>query len=80
MMSCLPETVGDAGLLVDPRKPDEVASAIKRVVETPELRRDLHEGSLHRARNFSWEKTAKLTLAVYGELAGSLPSGLFGAS
>jgi glycosyltransferase involved in cell wall biosynthesis len=67
-MSCLPETVGDGGLLVDPRRVEEVALTIKRVLEDDKLRQDLRERALRRSRYFSWEKTAQQTLAVYNEL------------
>ncbi len=67
--ACLPETVGDGGILVDPRKLDEVALAIRRVLEDGQLRSDLRERALRRARFFSWEKTVHETVQVYRELA-----------
>lgn len=66
--SCLPETVGDGGLLVDPRRVEEVALTIERVLGDEKLRQDLRKRALRRSRFFSWEKTAQQTLAVYNEL------------
>lgn len=55
----LPEVVGDAGLLVDPDDPDSLASAIRRVLDQPELWRALRQKGLDRARQFSWDQTAR---------------------
>lgn len=61
----LPEVVGDAGLFVDPNSVDDIADLILRVVGDPSLRNELRQKGLERARFFSWEKTARMTLEVY---------------
>ncbi|HET9886046.1 MAG TPA: flippase-like domain-containing protein [bacterium] len=58
------EVCGDAALLVDSRNPDEIANAVKRILTEPALREDLINKGYARARNFSWEKTARETLDV----------------
>jgi glycosyltransferase involved in cell wall biosynthesis len=63
--SCTPEVVGDAALLV---APDDVAgfgSAMQRVLSDTDLARDLRERGLRRAAQFTWERTATATYAVY---------------
>lgn len=67
-VSSLPEVVGDAGLLVDPKDAEGFAVAMWRVLQDPALRAELSEKGLRRARNFSWEKTARETLALYHRL------------
>lgn len=67
-ISSLPEVVGDAGILFDPCNADELASAIARVLSDDTLRDALHAESLTRAAQFSWERTARETLAVYRSL------------
>jgi glycosyltransferase involved in cell wall biosynthesis len=63
----LPEVVGDAGLLVDPYRVEDIAAAIHRALTDRRLRADLsHKGRLRAAR-FSWERTALLTMAAYKE-------------
>jgi glycosyltransferase involved in cell wall biosynthesis len=62
--SCLPEVVEDAGLLIRPRDPDELADGLAAVVSDTRLRHDLVERGLRRAAEFSWERTARLTLSV----------------
>ena len=63
--SSLPEVAGDAALLVDPRDVDALAAAIERLMGDATLRAELRERGLARAREFSWERTARETAAVY---------------
>jgi glycosyltransferase involved in cell wall biosynthesis len=63
--SSLPEVVGDAGLLVDPRDIGAISSALDRALGDAELRSDLSRRSLERAARFSWEITARQTLDAY---------------
>jgi len=63
--SSLPEVLGDAALLVDPTDVEALAGAIEAVLTDPSLADSLrHRGPAH-CRQFSWERTAKGTLAVY---------------
>ena len=66
--SSLPEVVGDAGLLVDPRDADELAGAIRRLAESASLREDLSARGRQRAAAYSWRRTAEETLAVYRDV------------
>ena len=59
------EIAGDAALLVDPYSVDEIAEAMHRVLTDESLRATLIKKGLERASQFSWEKTARETLAVY---------------
>ncbi len=73
--SSLPEVVGDAGLLVDPRSPESIAVAIHRLLSDPDLRHTLRRRGRERAAKFSWERTARETLAVYESLlSGKVPT------
>jgi len=56
-VSAIPEVVGDAGLLVDPRDPSAIAEAMSQCLSTP-TRRSLREQGLRRSRQFSWEEAA----------------------
>jgi glycosyltransferase involved in cell wall biosynthesis len=71
--SSLPEVVGDAALLVDPSDVGAIEAALVRVKGDPELRETLGYRGLQRARQFSWDITARRTLEVYG-VAGSPPA------
>lgn len=63
--SSLPEVVGDAGLLVDPEDVEGLAATLGRLLADGNLRQRLIHLGLERAQSFSWEKTARETLAVY---------------
>lgn len=66
--SSLPEVVGDAAILIDPHNVEELFQAMRTVLLDDDLRLQMRKKSLERARLFSWEKTAKETLAVYQEV------------
>jgi glycosyltransferase involved in cell wall biosynthesis len=61
----LPEVVGDAALIVDPSRPDELAEAIRITLEDSEKRRMWIERGKKRAAGFSWQKTGEQTLMIY---------------
>jgi glycosyltransferase involved in cell wall biosynthesis len=63
--SSLPEVAGPAALLVNPESPEAIAKAVGKIMDRPVLRQLLIRRGLKRARLFSWEKTAELTLKVY---------------
>jgi glycosyltransferase involved in cell wall biosynthesis len=69
-VSALPEVAGGAALLVDPTATEEVAAAIEQVWTDEGLRRDLAARGRTRARAFTWERTARETLAIYERIAG----------
>jgi glycosyltransferase involved in cell wall biosynthesis len=61
----IPEVVGDAGLLCDPRDIEAVTSALKRVLAERELANHLRARGLDRAAGFTWAKTgAGLSAAI----------------
>ena len=68
--SSLPETVGDAALLVDPRDPDGWTRAMTRVADDAALREDLRRRGALRVKAFSWEQSARDLLRVYQEVVG----------
>jgi glycosyltransferase involved in cell wall biosynthesis len=61
----LPEIVGNAGLLVNPEDPADIANACERVVRDIKLQRALYTAGLERAADFSWRATARKTLEAY---------------
>jgi glycosyltransferase involved in cell wall biosynthesis len=63
--SSLPEVVGDAGLLVDPRSVEAVAAGVERVVRDDDLHARLRESGIRRAASYTWERCADETVAAY---------------
>jgi glycosyltransferase involved in cell wall biosynthesis len=69
--SSLPEVAGDAALLFDPHQESAIASALQRLLDEPALAESLRARGLARAREFSWERTARLTLDSYARVLDS---------
>lgn len=59
----LSEVGGDAVLYFDPK--NGMTEAINRLLKSSQLRKELSEKGIEQAKNFTWEKTAILTHAVY---------------
>ena len=49
-------------------EPEEIAAGMRQLADDLDLRRDLAARGLQRAAQFTWQRTAELTLQVYREL------------
>jgi glycosyltransferase involved in cell wall biosynthesis len=67
-LSALPEIAGDAAEFFDPYDVESIAAALRTVLESPERRAELVGRGREQCRRFSWEETARQTLAVYREV------------
>ncbi len=67
-VSSLPEVAGNAALTIDPNQPIQLAEAIYKVINDNLLRQELIEKGKHQAQQFSWQKTARQTIAAYKAL------------
>jgi glycosyltransferase involved in cell wall biosynthesis len=63
-----PEAAGDAAVYVDPEDPGDIAAGIRRVLGDPSLQQSLRQRSLERAKLFTWEQCASMTLALLQSL------------
>lgn len=68
--SSMPEVVGDAALYFDPCNSESLKDAMETLFESPSQRKELIERGRLRLRQFSWEKCASETLAVYRNVIG----------
>ncbi|MFA6493254.1 MAG: glycosyltransferase family 1 protein [Patescibacteria group bacterium] len=64
----IPEITGKAAVLVDPKKPFEMAVALSRVINDTGLQKALISKGLTRASLYSWQKTAQKTLDILERL------------
>jgi glycosyltransferase involved in cell wall biosynthesis len=71
----LPEVLGDAGPLVNPDEPDEIAGAMARVLHDEAYRSACASKGVSRARQFNWPRTARLVYDVYRQAAADRQSG-----
>jgi glycosyltransferase involved in cell wall biosynthesis len=68
--SSIPEVVGDAGLLVDPLEPGEIAAGLERLAGEPALAEELSRRGRERAAGFTWRKAAGSIMGLYGTVTG----------
>ncbi len=68
-VGALPEVGGEAAVYVDPRSPASLERALAELCADPGRRAAAREAGLSRAREWSWDRTAAGTLAVY-EMVG----------
>jgi glycosyltransferase involved in cell wall biosynthesis len=63
--SSLPEVAGEAALLFDPREEQAIAGALARLLQDGALAERLRIAGRERAREFTWERTARATIDSY---------------
>ena len=63
--SCLPEIAGEGALLVDPRSPAEIQSALEKLLTSAELRQQLKIAGRARAQQYRWENCARQSLEFF---------------
>lgn len=68
--SSLPEVAGDAALLFDPTSREQIAAALQRLLRDRRQAALLIAAGRERARAFTWERTARLTLDSYERALG----------
>ncbi|MEP7162874.1 MAG: glycosyltransferase family 1 protein [Candidatus Moraniibacteriota bacterium] len=62
--SSLPEVVGEAGILIDPYRPDEILQAIRQLLQGKSLQEELRRQAALRKRYFNWFQAAQGFLDV----------------
>jgi glycosyltransferase involved in cell wall biosynthesis len=70
-LTAMPEVAGDAAILIDPFNTEEMVSEMSRLLHNDQLREELVERGLERARMYSWERTSERYLELYGEVCAS---------
>lgn len=71
-ISSMPEVAGNAALLIDPTKKEEIVSAMKQVIENEKLRKEMQKKGLLQIKKFSWKKTAEETKKIYASLVNKV--------
>ena len=66
--TAMPEVAGGAALLVNPLSIDEIRSALIELIDNPSTVARLQAAGLARAKQFSWQETAKQTISSYQKL------------
>jgi len=68
-VSSLPEVVGEAVILVEPKNIKALAGAMKKVTGNKFLSNELRKKGLERVKKFTWEKCAKTVISIYEKIA-----------
>ncbi len=62
----LPEVTGDAAVLVEPGDPEELAAALRDLLDSPQRRADLGQAAWRRVQErFAWPAVARAVVAEY---------------
>jgi glycosyltransferase involved in cell wall biosynthesis len=67
--SSIPEVVGEAAFMIDPRSVEQLTNAMVRLLTDKELRQKLVALGKIQVERFNWYRVARNTLAVYYEVA-----------
>jgi glycosyltransferase involved in cell wall biosynthesis len=71
--SSLPETVGNAAILVDPNNTEALAYEMKRVLSNKELQKELIEKGFVHVSSHTWEKAAQKMVDVFTDVMARGP-------
>ena len=66
--SSIPEVAGDAAMYFNARDTQEMAAALKNIVQSPSVRLSLISRGKERVKQFSWDVCAQQTYSVYEKL------------
>jgi len=66
--SCIPEIVGNGGILVDAQNPENISREMERVLNDKRLQAIMIKKGRQRAANFSWDKCVRQTRNLYIQL------------
>jgi glycosyltransferase involved in cell wall biosynthesis len=64
----MPEVLGAAGRYFDPERPEEIAAALRALLDDPKLRARCANLAFERARQYSWERCAQETFSALAEV------------
>lgn len=65
--SSIPEVAGNAALMIDAQDMQALTNALAQVLDDTELRRSMQEKSIHQAKKFSWQASAKQLQRAFNE-------------
>lgn len=71
-VSSLPEVIGEAGLLIDPKNAHKIAEAVSSLLTNEQVRTTLIERGKIQAAKFNWKDSAQTALKVFESLSASL--------
>ncbi len=67
-VASLPEVIGDAGLLIDPKNAYKMAEAVSDLIDNDHVRSTMIERGFAQVEKFRWEKSARAAMEVFQSL------------
>jgi glycosyltransferase involved in cell wall biosynthesis len=64
-VSALPESVGNAAVLVNPENVFDIARGLRQVLLDDAFREELRRRGFEQVQRFSWDRSAKKVLEIY---------------
>ena len=65
----MPEVLGEAGVYFNPEKPQEIADALLKLINNPDLRLQKAQLAYQQAQQYTWERCADETFQFIAEVA-----------
>ncbi len=65
----MPEVLGQAGVFFNPEHPEDIARALRELIEFPQLRTELARASYERVQEYSWLRCADETFEFLARIA-----------
>ena len=78
-VASIPEVCGDASYYVNPLDVQSIAEGLHKVLSDEQLRLSLIAKGMDRARLFTWDETARKTLAVFNDAIGEITNMVAGS-
>lgn len=63
--SCIPEVIGQAGIIVEPNCSNSIMEAVCKIIENENFRKSLQSSSIARSKSFTVEKNVQETVSLY---------------
>ena len=67
-LTSIPEVCNDSAILINPFNKDELADSLLKLLNSNSLRDEFSIKGFENSKNFTWQKTAKLTLDAYEKI------------
>ena len=68
----MPEMLGNGGVYFDPEKEESICSAIRKLVLSPELRKNKADIAFNLSKQYSWKKCANDTFKYFSTIINEM--------
>lgn len=65
----MPEVLNNAGVYFDPEKPSEITNALKRLIDSPDIRTINAKAAYEKAKKYTWKNCANNTFTFFNQIA-----------